>query len=359
MRISYYGQSGEHRRRCAGLLLMVLATIALAGCTQAAPRSTPVPTPTATPTPIPSATATPIPDLAIKLEDGVLPAPDPDRVAKLSRLLSLVPANFGTAVFVDVRAMEGSPLLKSTFGLEELGVPGIVPTAVISLLDGAGVVTGPAGDGSLAVLDGSIDVESLLQLASGFGFALGGPEPEQYRDHQIWNIDAFGLTLAVGEADATTVVLSSGLFSGNVSSLDLVKGSLDSFDGLAPRWLDDPINGRLLNRLPSGFVTTLLARCGDLARLTPVIDLPGCAGAAASAESLGADGVVIYGLIAFDDATLASAGLKLAMQQIEADGGLHFGEVTAGQEEELVWTRVLIDTSQVAQALKALSQPAQ
>ena len=254
--------------------------------------------------------------------------------------------------------MEGSPLLKSAFDLEGLGVPGIVPTAAISLLDGAGVVTGPPGDGSLAVLDGSIDVESLLQLASGFGIALGGPEPETFRDHRVWSIDAFGLTLAVGEADATTVVVSSGFFSENVSSLDLVKGSLDSFDGLAPRWLDNPINERLLNRLPSGFVTTLLARCGDLARLTPVIDLPGCA-AAASAESLGADGVVIYGLIAFDDATLASAGLKLAIQRIEADGGLPFGEVTAGQEEELVWTRVLIDTAQVAQALKALSQPAQ
>ena len=224
-------------------------------------------------------------------------------------------------------------------------------------LDGVGVVAGPDGKGSLAVLDGSIDVESLLQLAGGFGIALGGPEPEAYRDHRVWNIDVFGLTVAVGEADVTTVVLSSGLVSENVSSLDLVKGSLDSFDGLAPRWLADPVNARLLNRLPSGFVTTLLARCGDIAQLAAVIDLPGCAGAAVSAESLGAERLVIYGLIAFESATLASAGLQLAIQQIEADGGLPFGDVTAGEEGELVWIRALIDTSQLAQALRALSQP--
>jgi hypothetical protein len=47
------------------------------------------------------------------------------------------------------------------------------------------------------------------------------------------------------------------------------------------------------------------------------------------------------------------------MQRIETDGGLAFGEVTFGQKGELVWTRRLIDTSEVDQALKALYQPAQ
>lgn len=357
MPISQFAESSKHPLRWTSILLVLLAAIALSGCTQGASSSTPVQSPTATPTPIP--TATPTPDLTTKLEDGVLPAPDPHRLAKLSRLLSLVPAYFGTAVFVDVRALEASTLLDSEFDLEGLGLPSIVPTAATNLLDGLGVVAGPQGGGSLAVLEGPIDVESLLQLAGGFGFGLGAPEPETYRDHRVWNIDVLGLILAVGEADATTVVLSSGLSSENVSYLDLVKDSLDSFDGRAPRWLDDPINDRLLNRLPSGFVTTLLARCGDLAQFEAVIDLPGCAGAAASAQSLGANGVVIYALIAFEDATLASAGLELAIQRIATDGGLPFGEVSFGQEGELVWTRVLIDTSQVAQALKALSLPNQ
>ena len=357
MRFSRYVESREHRRRWAGLLLFLLAAIVLAGCTQAATSSTPVPTATATPTPIPTATTAPTPNLPIKLENGVLPDPDPDRLAKLSRLLTLVPADFGTAVFVDVQAIKDSPLLQSEFDMAELGLPAIVSSTATNLLNGVGVVEGPEGEGTLAVLDGPIDVESLLQLAGGFGFALGAPEPEPYRDHRVWNIDVLGLILAVGEADANTAVFSSGLNAENVYPLDLVKGSLDSFDGLAPGWLDEPVNDRLLKRLPSGFVTTLLARCGELAQLAVVIDLPGCAGAAVSAQSLGADGVVLYGLVAFEDETSASAGLELALERIEAEGGLLFGDVTVGLEEELVWTRVLLDTSQVGQALRALSQP--
>ena len=351
MRIGHYVESRGDRCHWAGLLLMLLVAIALAGCTQVAPSSTPIPTPTAT--------VAPTPKLPTQLQEGVLPTPDPDRLDELSHLLSLVPADFSTAVFVDVRSIETSPLLQSTFDLKGIGLPAILPTTATKLLDGVGVAAGPEGGGSLAVLDGSIDIESLLQLVTGLGLPILVPEPETYRGHRLWNIDAFGLTLTVGEADPTTVVLSSGLYLENVSNLDLVKDSLDSFDGLAPRWLNDPINERLLSRLPSGFVTTLLARCGDLAHLAAVIELPGCAGAVVSAESLGGDGVVIYGLIAFEDATLASAGLQLALERIEADGGLPFGDVIAGQEEELVWIRVLVDTSQVNQVLKALSQPNQ
>ena len=239
--------------------------------------------------------------------------------------------------------------------MEELGLPAIVSSAAANLLEGIGAAQGPGGEGSLAVLDGPIDVESLFQLAGGFGLCLGVPEPEPYRDHRVWKIDLLGLILAVGEADTTTVVLSSGLDSEDVSFLNLVKGSLDSFDGVSPKWLDDPVNDKLLKRLPSGFLTTLLAGCSDLAQLAVVIDLPGCAGATVSAEPLGADGVVIHGLVAFENETLASAGLDLALRRIETEGGLLFGAVAVGLEGELVWTRALIDASQVAQALEALS----
>ena len=359
MRTSPYVESGERRRRWAGLLIVLLAALALAGCTQSVPNSTTVPPPAATSTPIPTATPAPTTSLPITPQDGVLPQPDPDRLANLSRLLSLVPADFGTAVFVDVRILEAAPVLESKLDLEGLGIPGIVPATAISLMDGVGIVPGPDGDGILTVLDGFTEIDSLLQLVGALGFTLDKPEAELYRDHRVWNLEAHGLILAVGEADVSTIVLSSGTFSGNRSLMDLVKGSLDSFDGLTPSRLGDPINERLLNRLPSGSITTVLARCGDLAQLSAVIDLPGCAGAAVSAEALDADGLVIYGIIAFEDAALASAGLELAMQRIEAEGGLSFGEVTFGQEEELVWTMVLIDTSEVAQALKALSQPTQ
>ena len=358
LRNSPYVESRERRRRWAGLLLVLLAAIALAACTQSVPSPTPLPPPTAMSTPIPTATPAPTTGLTITPQDGVLPQPDSDRLANLSRLLSLIPADFGTAVFVDVRALEAAPVLESAFDLGGIGIPGIVPPTAISLMDGVGIVPGTAGAGTLTVLDGFTEIDSLLRLTGALGFTLGEPEAELYRDHRVWNLEALGLIMAVGEADVSTVVLSSGIFSENRSLLGLVKGSLDSFDGLAPSWQDDPINARLLNRLPSGFVTTLLAQCDDLAQLSAAIDLPGCAGAAVSAEALGADRLVIYGIIAFADAALASTGMELAMQRIEAEGGLSFGDVTFGQEEELVWTMVLIDTSEVAQALKALSQPA-
>ena len=259
---------------------MLLATIALADCTQATPSPTPLPTHTPTPTMAPTlALAAPG-----NLEDVVLPAPDPDRLAKLSRLLTLVPGNFTAALFVDVEAVASSTLLQSNFDLGGLGLPAIVPTRTTELLDTLGVATAPEGEGSLAVLDGSIDVGSLLQLASGFGISVGAPKPELYRNHRLWNIDVFDFSLAVGEADSTIVVLSSGSFSSGVSALDLVKGSLDSFDGLTSTLLDEPVNQNLLNRLPSGFATTLVAQCGDLTQLAAVMDLPGCTGAAVSAN---------------------------------------------------------------------------
>ena len=59
----------------------------------------------------------------------------------------------------------------------------------------------------------------------------------------------------------------------------------------------------------------------------------------------------------FEDAALAKAGLQLALERIEADGGLPFGKVEAGQEGDLVWTKVTIDPLQLAQALEAFTQP--
>ena len=349
MRFGYFYRLSWSRR--AGLLFVLLAAIVLAGCTQAASSPTRLPTSTPTPTLAPS----PTPVSQVNLEEVVLPTPDPDRLAKLSSWLSLVPGDFTAAVFVDVEAVTSNAQLQSTFDMESLGVPAIVPLGVTNLLDMVGVASGPEGHGSLAVLDGSIDVGSLLQLAGGFGISVGQPKPELYRDHRLWNIDVFGLSLAVGEVDPATVVLSSGSSSSGVSALDLVQSSLDSADGLTSTLLDSPDNQTLLNNLPSGFTMTLLARCGDFTDLAAVMDLPNCTGAAVSAQSLGVDRVVFYGLVAFEDATLAAGALRLALEHIEAGGGLPFAKVEAGQVGELIWSRSTVEPGQVAQALKAFS----
>ena len=69
------------------------------------------------------------------------------------------------------------------------------------------------------------------------------------------------------------VLLTSGSPSGGAPTLDLVKSSLDAFDGLGPNFLDNPVFQSLLSRLPSGFITTLLAWCGTLGELAVIIAL--------------------------------------------------------------------------------------
>ena len=104
-------------------------------------------------------------------------------------------------------------------------------------------------------------------------------------------------------------------------------------------------------------MTTVFRRCGDLGDLGIVIDLPGCASAAVSADVLSEDTVVFYGLAGFEDESLASAALQMALERIEAGASSPFGEVAVGQEGPLVWTRVLVDAAQVSEAVQALNLP--
>ena len=337
----------------AGILFATLATVALTACAE----STPTPSPTSTPAPTPTAGPTQAP-LTV-LEDISLPAPDPERLAELSRLFTFVPEDFNSAVVMDIQALEESPLLRDAVSLDALGLQGMLPIEATRLLDVLGLALGESGKGAITLMSGPLDVESLLRLAGGFGISLGGPEPQAYRDHRVWSVDVFGISLAVGEANPTTVVLSSGSPGDGTPALDLVKGSLDSFDGLAPNLLDHPGMNRLLKALPSGFATTLLGRCRDLEAVAAVVDLGGCATAGVSAGLSGEGDVVLWGLVSFESETLASAALQLALERIESGAKLTIGELAVGHEKELVWTRIIVDPEQVAQAIETFSLPKQ
>lgn len=339
----------RNSRRWTGLLLALVTAAVVAACSQTMPSPTPLPSPTD----VPTATPTPVP--VVIFEDATLPAPDPEGLARLSRLFSSVPASHNTAVFMDIQALENSSLLREAVDLEELGLQGILPTVATGLLDGLAIAATESGQDPITVLDGKIDVETLLQLAGGFGISVGEPKSETYRGHGIWTIDVFGIGLAVGQADANTVVMTSDSFAGGAPALELVKSSMDTFDGLSPSLLDDSANKQLLSRLPTGFSTALIGPCGDLKELVAVIDLPGCASAAISADVLDPDGVVFYGLALFQEEGSAAAALQMALQRIQAQGELLFGDATVGQDEKLVWIRGVVDPAKVAQALKAFS----
>ena len=338
-------------RRWAGFLPALVITAVVAACSQAMPTPTPLPNPTAVPTAAPTVVPAATPTLTgvVIAGDATLPAPDPEQLARLFRLLSLALEGYSSAVVIDVLALETSFLLQESINLEAIGLQGILPTAVISLLDGIGVAASGSGQGPLMMLDGQVDVETLLQLAGG------QPKSERHRQHGVYSLDLAGLSMAVGQADATTAVLTAGSGAEGSSALERVKSSLDSFDGLSPNLLDDRETKQLLSMLPTGFAAALLGRCGDLRELAPVIDLSGCAGAAISAEVLDQDRMLFYGLVRFQDESSAAEALELAVQRIDAQGRLPLGSATVGQEKEIIWARLVVDRAQVTQALRAFS----
>ena len=157
----------------------------------------------------------------------------------------------------------------------------------------------------------------------------------------------------MGQADPTTVIFSSGSPAGGPTAVAKVKESMDAFDGVAPRFLSRPNAQRLLERLPPGFAAAVLADCSGLGQIATIIDIPGCAGAAISAELTGASQVTFYGLAAFQDEALASAALEIALERVQEEEDLPFGEVAVGQEQELIWTIVSVESEKVAEALEA------
>ena len=326
-----------------GLLLVLLAALALAACSQVEP----TPTPTATPTPTPPATPGPL----VVREDLSLPVPDPNRLAQVSKLLSSVPANYHSVVALDIHGLKESPVLKRLVDSNALGIPGIIPIDATGLLDRVAVAV--AQEGQITLLQGDIDVASMLKLVAGFGLTLEIPDPEDYRGHQVWDIDILGITLALGQADATTVIFSGGASAEGPTAAVNVKATLDTFDGLTPGFLSQPNAQRLLERLPSGFVAAVLAECAGLGQLATVIDIPGCIGAAISAEITGEGEVTFYGLAAFQDEAQASAALEIALERVQDEDALPFDEVAVGQEQELIWTIIVVREEQVAEALGA------
>ena len=60
------------------------------------------------------------------------------------------------------------------------------------------------------VLTTPLDIGTMLNAASSLQITSKLPEPEAYRDHQIWNFNEFESSLAIGSVDATTSVAAAG-----------------------------------------------------------------------------------------------------------------------------------------------------
>ncbi len=343
----------ERINATAGLLLILLAAVALAGCSTTEPAPTAVPTATSTPTP--PATLGPL----VVRRDLTLPTPDPTRLAQVKQLLSSVPSAYHSVVALDIDGLKQSPVLNDLLDSDRLGIPSMVPIDASEILDRVAVASGEKSQ--ITLIQGAVDVSSLLNLAGSVGFSLDIPDPEDYRGHLLWDISILGITLAIGQADDTTVVFSSGTPAGGSPAATNVKRSLDTFDGIEPGFLSQPNIQLLLDRLPSGIATGVFFDCIQLAELAEVDDIPACLGAAISAD-IAPDTtsditvrseVTFYGIAAFQDSAQASAALDIGLSRLQDKDSLPFDEVAVGQEQELIWAIIVVSEEQVEEALTA------
>ena len=279
------------------------------------------------------------------------PTPDPSSLNQISALLSAVPGSYHSVIALDVQGLKDSPVLSALLDSERLGIPSLIPIDASALIERVAVAA--TGEGQITVMKGNIDVASILKLVGEFGFTLNIPDPEDYRDHQVWDINILGVTLAVGQANPTTVIFSSGPPAAGTTAVAKIRESLDALDGLSPGFLDSADAMRLMERLPSGFATIVLSDCAALGDIAAVIDIPGCIGGAISAKITGTGEVTFYGLATFPDEAQALAALEIALNKIQDQDGLPIDEVAVGQEDELIWSIITVHSERVAEALEA------
>ena len=336
-------------------LVVSVVFVAVVACSELTQTPTSPPTPTPTPTPTPMPTPGPVPLVAFG--EGSMPMPDALKLARLSHLLSPVPARYPQAFHVDLAALRENSDIQEAIQLERLGVLGALPPGAANLLNGLVAANREEGEDLIVILDGPLDIASLIQVAGAFGISVGGPKAESYREHQVWDIYIFGVKLAIGGVDVSTSVSSPGSTIGGGSAVDLVKGALDSFDGLSPRLMEDPNVARLVNRLPSGVVTALFLSCSGLEDISPISSLEGCAGAAASVELLTPETLAVNVLVAFGMEGEASTAAALVEQVGISWGSLAPQDMATRLEGPLLAVRLLIDTSEIAKVIDSLIPP--
>ena len=328
---------------------VVLATLLLLAACSSDSAEAPVqpsPTPTATPEPSPTAAG-----LSADFATAEIQPPDQQRLAQLTELLDLVPADYGSAVHLDLKAIREDPYL-AAIDPETLGLEMALPSLISQVLDRVVLAVDFESRNVITGFEGAFQIADLLNLAGRFGLRLGDDGPENYRDHQIWTVNFLDVAIAMGSARDSTGVAASGAEPDTDYAI-LVKQSLDSFDGQSPRLLDDAAATRLLENLPSGFVSVVIADCGKLTLFADLQGLPGCAAAVVSADLVDPETAVFNFLVGFGNADLAEAAVELARDALEAqsprDG---IWEVGVRQEGDLVRARVIADLPQFEETFK-------
>ena len=286
-----------------------------------------------------------------------MPIPTEAWLTEFSHLLSPVPKGHGPLLFMDMETLRERPDLQKALKLQAMGALAVLPPSASGLLNSVLVAVDQPGQGAVVVLDGPINIESLLQLVSSFGISSEPPKAEAYRDHKVWSISVFGFALAVGTVDQSTAVLGSGLSAQTTSPKDRVEDALDAFDGVEPGVMDDPRISQVVDNLPVGVVVAVFGDCGNLSSPAAASGLDGCISFGASAELLDQDKVAINAVALFQQEGQASAATETFNGAGIRLGGLVPEKSIARQEGLLVRVRLITDLEQVGSAFDAFGLP--
>ena len=122
------------------------------------------------PTVVPTETPIPYQDFA----NAEIPAPDPERLAQLSNLLSLLPDNFGSAVYLDMEFVRENGTLTNLVSPEVLGIEVALPSIATGLVNTVTVSAYFETETHRTPFQSTFPIRDMLKVAGGFGFDLGG-----------------------------------------------------------------------------------------------------------------------------------------------------------------------------------------
>ena len=328
------------------LVFLAAARPATNLATKAAP---PAVEPTATPVPTPAATTIPYGDFA---NAKISPA-DPERLAQLTKLFSLVPESFNSAVFLDLESLKSNESLADLINPKILGMDVALPSIASGLVSRIAVAADTQNRSLVTPFQSEFSIGDMLRLASGFGINLGGDGPTSYEGHDVWVINAFGTVLAMAAADDTTGVAAAGQAIAPDDARALAEASLDAFDGRSATLLDTPGLSGLLADVPSGFAAAVLSGCSTVPLFDDVQELSVCTGVVVTADILPGDLVVFHSLVGFPNQAMAGLAMEQTAEALEKENRSQgFEDLGVRQEGQDLRIRLIVSLPKFAEVFQ-------
>ena len=341
------------KQAVVAILAAAFALVFLAACSTATKLATTAAPPTVEPTatPVPTLTATTIPygDFA---NAEISPA-DPERLAQLTKLFSLVPESFNSAVFLDLESLKSNESLADLINPKILGIDVALPSIASGLVSRIAVAADTQNRSLVTPFQSEFSIGDMLRLAGGFGINLGGDGPTSYEGHDVWGINAFGTVLAMAAAADTAGVAAAGQAIAPDDARALAEASLDAFDGRSATLLDTPGLSGLLADVPSGFAAAVLSGCSTVPLFDDAQELPVCTGVAVTADILPGALMVLHSLVGFPDQAVAGLAIEQTAEALEKENrSKDFEDLGVRQEGQNLRIRLIVSLPKFAEVFQ-------